>query len=374
MGTTHYFGAGPAALPPEVCEQAAEAVRALNLAGYDEPGSDLSILCVSHRSPAFSRIHAEAVELCREVLEIPDTHEVLFLQGGSSLQFVMVPLNLAEPGRPACYVDTGVWSRRAIEEAQAYVETRVIASSRDTDYDRIPPLPDEEAYSDASYVHITTNNTIYGTAFPELPHLAGDVPLAFDCSSDVANRPLCADRVGVGYASAQKNLGCSGVTMVFVRKDLLDRTSSAAISKFMRYRTHVDAGCLYHTPNTFAILVLTLVLRWVRDNGGVEAMARRAKAKADKLYAVLDQSSLFRPHAQRDSRSRMNVTWTLAVDDADERKRMTDRLVEQASHTGLEGLRGHWLVGGCRASLYNAVPDAAVDALCSFLTDFERRA
>jgi phosphoserine aminotransferase len=286
----------------------------------------------------------------------------------------MVPLNLAEPGRPTCYVDTGVWSRRAIEEAQAYVDTRVIASSRDTDYDRIPPLPNEDAYVDGSYVHITTNNTIYGTAFAELPELSGEVPLVFDCSSDVANRSLDVEGVGVGYASAQKNLGCSGVTMVFVRKDLLDRTSSAAVSKFMRYRTHVDAGCLYHTPNTFAILVLTLVLRWVRGNGGVEAMAKRAAARADKLYAVLDRSSLYRPHAQSGSRSRMNVTWTLALDDADESKRMTDRLVEEARDVGLEGLRGHWLVGGCRASLYNAVPDVAVDVLCSFLTEFERGA
>ena len=369
------FSAGPAILPAPVFERVSAAVRRLSDGGFegDDPEHALSILEISHRSPAFDAIHEGVIALCHEVLGIPRSHRVLLLQGGASLQFCMVPLNLLRPAGVACYIDTGAWSKKAISEAKLVGETRVVASSADTHYDRIPQLPPADAYAGAEYLHITSNNTIFGTEYPALPRLTGDVPLVVDCSSNIGSKPMDFDRVGLGYAGAQKNLGPSGVTLVFVREDLLP-CRREGVSHFLRYETHAQANSLYNTPNTFGILVLHCVLEWMREQGGVDAIAAVNARKAGKIYDVLESSALYRPHAQATSRSQMNVTWTLVGKDEGEGKALTQRFVAEAEAAGLNGLKGHRSVGGCRASIYNAFPEEGVDELVEFMREFERRA
>ena len=367
----HNFSAGPAILPLPVYERTAAAVRELKLPGDEALESKLSILEISHRSRSFSAVHAEAIELCHDVIGIPRTHKVLLLQGGASLQFCMLPMNLRQEGKPAAYVDTGAWSKKAITESKLLGPTEVIASSKDTTYDRIPALPGESAYASASYVHITSNNTIYGTQWQSLPALPAGVPLCVDMSSDIASRPMALERVGIGYAGAQKNLGPSGLAVVFVREDLVGRDPAAPVPTLLRYATHVEKNSLFNTPNTFGIFVLGEVLKWVKSEGGAEAVGRRNASKAGKLYDLLDSSSLFNGHAQKDSRSTMNVTWTLAGDE-EQSKQHTDRFLKAAAAANLAGLKGHRSVGGCRASIYNALPEAAVDELCELMREFER--
>ncbi len=370
------FSAGPAILPPVVFERASEAIRELRKDGHarEADGTGLSILEISHRSADYEAINSGATRLCHEVLGIPETHQVLFLQGGASLQFVTVPMNLRQEGKPACYVDTGNWSEKAIIESRQLGETRVIASSEASKHDHIPELPSPEAYAGASYVHITSNNTVRGTEYAELPALAGDVPLVIDCSSHIGSRPMALSRVGLGYAGAQKNLGPSGVTLVFVRKDLLERAPAGVVPKYLRYATHAKKPSLYNTPNTFGVLVLKLMLEWLRDQGGVAAMGVINQRKAKLLYDVLEDSSLYTPHARPGSRSLMNVTWTLGGVAEGERDAMTKRLVAAAADAGLRNLKGHRTVGGLRASIYNAFPEQGVRELCEFLREFERTA
>ena len=371
------FSAGPAILPPPVFEQTAEAVRAIAAPGDDSLESRLSILEISHRSKTFERIHEDAIAHVHDVIGVPRTHKVLLLQGGASLQFAMVPMNLRRPDAPACYVDTGVWSKKAVAESKLLGPTQVLASSADTGYDRIPAMPEASAYAGASYLHITTNNTIYGTEFAEIPEAAGDVPLVADMSSNIGARPMQLSRVALGYAGAQKNLGPSGVTLVFIREDLLadaTRHGGGAIPTMLDYRTHAEANSLFNTPNTFGILVLRNVLAWVEAEGGVEAIGAVNRRKADKLYAALDGSDLYLPHAQPGSRSTMNVTWTLAGSSDAEIQSRTKALLAAAEKAGMSGLKGHRSVGGCRASIYNAFPEDGVDALCEFLAEFARTA
>ncbi len=365
------FSAGPAILPPAVIERTAAAVRSLDVPGDDALEARLSILEISHRSATYDAIHQEAIRLCHEVLGVPSTHKVLFLQGGASLQFAMVPMNLRRADTPAAYVDTGAWSTKAIKESQGLGPTEVLASSKDTGYDRVPALPDAERYARASYLHLTSNNTIYGTQHAELPALAGDTPLVVDMSSDIGCRTMPLDRVALGYAGAQKNLGPSGVTLVFIREDLLAREPAAPLPSMLRYATHASKDSLFNTANTFGIMVLRNVLAWLRDEGGTAAAAERNQRKADKLYGLLDASGLYRGHAQAGSRSTMNVTWTLEGDDAEAQ---TKRFLAGATAAGLSGLKGHRSVGGCRASIYNAFPEAGVDTLCEFMREFERKA
>jgi phosphoserine aminotransferase len=364
------FSAGPAILPPAVLERTAAAVRTLDVPGDDALESRLSILEISHRSKTYEAIHEEAKALCHEVLGVPKDYVVLFLQGGASQQFAMVPMNLRQEGRAAAYIDTGVWASKAIEESQPLQATEVLASSKATRYDRIPAMPDRERFAGASYLHITSNNTIFGTEWEELPD-AGDTPLVVDFSSNIGARPMALDRVALGYAGAQKNLGPSGVTLVFMQKELLARPRVGHVPTMLRYGIHAENNSLYNTPNTFGIMVLRNVLAWVKDEGGAVAMGDRNRRKADKLYALLDASSLFSPHAQLGSRSTMNVTWTLKGTDAEAQ---TQRFLAQAEAAGLSGLKGHRSVGGCRASIYNAFPEAGVDALCELMREFERRA
>jgi phosphoserine aminotransferase len=374
MTRPYNFSAGPAILPPVVFERTSEAVRRLEVPGDSSLESRLSILEISHRSKTYDAIHREAMELCHSVLGVPRTHAVLFLQGGASLQFAMVPMNLRVEGKPACYIDTGAWSKKAIAESKLQGPTEVIASSADTRYDRIPELPSSTAYAGASYVHITSNNTIFGTEYPEIPALEGDVPLVVDMSSNIGDRSMALDRVALGYAGAQKNLGPSGLTLVFIHRELLEREPPTPPPTMLRYTTHAENDSLYNTPNTFGVLVLMHVLRWIRDEGGTQAIGARNERKAGKLYALLDGSSLYLPHAQPGSRSLMNVTWTLAGKDDAEIADRTKRFLSEAEAAGMSGLKGHRSVGGCRASIYNAFPEEGVDALCEFMREFERKA
>lgn len=364
------FSAGPAILPPEVFERTAAAVRSLDVAGDDSLEARLSILEISHRSKTYSAIHAEAIALCHDVLGVPRTHKVLFLQGGASSQFAMIPLNLRQEGKPASYIDTGAWSKKAVKESKALGETNVIASSAETGYDRIPAMPDASAYEGSSYLHITSNNTIFGTEWEEIPS-AGDTPLIVDLSSNIGARPMKLDNVALGYAGAQKNLGPSGLTLVFIREDMLARPPVGHVPTMWRYTTHAEADSLFNTPNTFGIMVLRNVLDWVKANGGTEGVGAVNRRKADKLYAVLDEVDLYKAHAQPGSRSTMNVTWTLQGKDADA---LTTRFLSEAAAAGLSGLKGHRSVGGCRASIYNAFPEAGVDVLCEFMKEFARKA
>ncbi|MCA9705497.1 MAG: 3-phosphoserine/phosphohydroxythreonine transaminase [Myxococcales bacterium] len=363
------FSAGPAILPPEALERTAAAVQCLDVPGDDSLEARLSILEISHRSNTYDAIHNEAVELCHEVLGISRGCRVLFLQGGASTQFAMVPLNLRVADRPAAYIDTGEWSKKAIKESRALGATDVVASSAGTGYDHIPAMPDASTYAGASYLHVTSNNTIYGTEWEELPD-AGDTPLVVDLSSNIGARPMALERVALGYAGAQKNLGPSGVTLAFVREDLLARERAGHVPTMLRYDTHAEANSLYNTPNTFGIMVLRNVLQWMKDQGGTAVIGERNRRKADAIYGVLDASRLYAAHARPGSRSTMNVTWTLTGDDA---AAQTKRFLAEAEAAGLSGLKGHRSVGGCRASIYNAFPEAGVGVLCEFMREFERR-
>lgn len=367
------FSAGPAILPEAVFEETAAAVKRVGTPGDNSLEAQLSILEISHRSKTFDAIHNEAIALVHEVLGVPDDFEVLLLQGGASTQFAMLPMNLRVEGKAAAYVDTGVWSAKAIKESQGLGETRVIASSKAEGYNHIPAMPDASAYADASYVHVTSNNTIYGTEFAEIPD-TGDVPLVVDLSSNIGSKPMAMDRVALGYAGAQKNLGPSGVTLVFLRKELLSHKPAAYVPTMFRYSTHAEKNSLFNTPNTFGILVLRNVLRWVKAQGGAAAVGAVNARKAGALYAALDGSDLYVPHARDGSRSQMNVAWTLAGKDDAEKEARTSAFLAAATEQGFSGLKGHRSVGGCRASIYNAFPEAGVTALCEFLKEFERTA
>ena len=365
------LSAGPAILPPAVLTRTAAAIGELAIPGDDSLESRLSILEISHRSKSFDGIHHAAMDLCHDVLGIPRTHKVLFLQGGASTQFAMVPMNLRQADKAACYVDTGVWAAKAISESKLFGETKVIASSGPK-HDHIPAMPGADAYAGASYVHLTSNNTIFGTEWEQLPALEGDVPLVVDLSSNIGSRPMGIENVALGYAGAQKNLGPSGVTVVFIREDLVERRGVGPVPTMLRYATHVAEDSLYNTPNTFGILVLHHVLEWMRDNGGVAGIAAINARKAAALYELLDASALYRAHAKPGSRSRMNVTWTLGG--ATDAEAATKRFLSSAEKAGFSVLKGLRLVGGCRASIYNAFPEAGVTALVEFMREFERTA
>ncbi|KIG14979.1 Phosphoserine aminotransferase [Enhygromyxa salina] len=372
------FSAGPAILPPEVFERAASSVLELrsNAHAADGEGIGLSLLEISHRSKDFDAIHTGAISLVHEVLGIPESCQVLLLQGGASLQFGMIPLNFAAAGRTACYVDTGSWSANAIKESKVVAETRghetaVVASSKPSKYDHIPEIP-TSLPEQTCYLHVTSNNTIFGTEYESMPEV--EAPLIVDASSNIGSRPMGLERATFGYAGAQKNLGPSGVTLVWYQREwAAAQPPQAGVPMILRYKTHADKGGLYNTPNTFGALVLKLMLEWVRDNGGVAGMAARNQAKADALYALLDGSSLYKPLAKPGSRSRMNVVWTLGGAPAGEEEAMTKRFVKQATAAGFSGLQGHRSVGGCRASIYNAFPLAGVTALVEFMQEFERK-
>ncbi len=354
----HNFSAGPAVLPEAVLEEARDNVLSLGTLG-------MGLMEISHRSKEFTAIIEQAEADLRELLQVPDGYSVLFLQGGATLQFSMVPLNLLAAGQTADYIITGVWSEKAAAEARKIGEVHVAADTRADRHDHIPTAGDIRLSATSAYVHFTSNNTIFGTQWRDEPP-AADGRLVVDASSDIMSRPLAVKKYGLIYAGAQKNLGPSGVTVVILRSDWLERGRST-LPTYLNYQTHADSKSLYNTPNTWGLYLLKLVLQWVKQQGGLAAMDRRNRAKAGLLYDAIDATEFYRGHARPDSRSLMNVTFRLP-DEA-----LEGRFAAEAAAAGLSGLKGHRNVGGLRASIYNACPEPAVRDLVAFMRDFESR-
>lgn len=352
------FSSGPAVLPTPVLEEAQRDLLAL-------PGVGMSVLEISHRSQPFEEIFHRAEADLRQVGGVPDHYAVLFLQGGPSLQFSMVPMNLLGPDATADYVLTGSWAEKAAKEAKRVGKVHIAATTAADLFSRIPRQDELALTPRAAYVHITSNNTIEGTEWRTLPDV-GDVPLVSDASSDIFSRPIDVNRHGVIYAGAQKNIGPAGLTVVIIRKDLLERSSSD-LHTMLNYKIHTDNGSLYNTPPVFAIYILGLVMKWIIAQGGLSAMARVNGRKAATLYAEIDRSGFYRGTARADSRSLMNVTFRLQSEDLEK------RFVKESTAAGLDGLKGHRSVGGMRASVYNAFPEEGVDVLVQFMREFERR-
>ncbi len=351
------FSAGPAVLPLSVLEEARRDLIAL-------PGVGMSVLEISHRSKPFDAIIQTAEANIRKLANIPDNYHVLFLQGGASLQFSMVPMNILPKGGKADYIITGIWSKKAMKEAQKVGQVNVAASTESENFARIPKQSELKLDPEAAYLHFTTNNTIHGTEWKSEPETAG-VPLVADASSDIFSHPLDVSKYALIYAGAQKNLAPAGVTLVVIREDLLAR-SPEGLPIMLDYNTHAKEKSLYHTPPAFTIYVLGLVTKWLLEQGGLEGVAQRNEEKAKILYDALDSTDFYRGHAEPDSRSLMNVTFKLPSDELDK------QFVAEATRAGLDGLKGHRSVGGCRASIYNAFPREGVEALVSFMKEFER--
>ena len=354
----HNFSAGPAVLPVSVLEEAQRNLVAL-------PGVGMSVLEISHRSKTFEDILATTEADLRALGKLPSNYKVLFLQGGASLQFSMVPLNLLTPGATADYIVTGGWAQKAVKEAQRVGAVNIAASTESENFARIPRQDELKLTPSAAYVHLTTNNTLFGTEWTGEPAV-GDVPLVADASSDIFSRPIEVAKYGLIYAGAQKNLGPSGVTLVIIREDLLAR-SSKSLHTMLSYAVHVENGSMYNTPPCFGIYLMGLVMKWGLAQGGLDAMAALNKRKADKIYAEIDRSGFYRGTADQASRSRMNITFRLPNEDLEK------TFVKESTAAGLDGLKGHRSVGGMRASIYNAFPEAGVDALVAFMKEFERR-
>lgn len=353
------FNAGPASLPETVLAKAEKEMMNFQ-------GSGMAVMELSHRSKEYEEINDRTKRLLSTLLGIPDDYEILFLQGGASLQFSMVPMNLLDSGSTAGYVMTGTWSEKALEEAKKIGNAVEAASSKQNNYKSIPKLNDISVQEDASYLHITTNNTIFGTQWHSIPE-GFAVPLVADMSSDILSRPLDISSYGLIYAGAQKNLGPSGVTVVIIKKDLLKR-SSKSLPTMLNYQVHASSKSLYNTPPTLSVYFLMLVLEWAESLGGVEQLEKMNKRKAGLLYEAIDQSDgFYSGHAEKDSRSLMNVTFTLKDDD------LTASFLHEAAERGFIGLSGHRSVGGCRASIYNAVPLNHVEQLANFMNEFKRR-
>jgi len=353
----HNFSAGPAVLPVPVLEEIQRDLIAL-------PGTGMSILEISHRSKTFESILAQAEADIRALAGIPASYRVLFLQGGASLQFSMVPMNLLSPGATADYIDSGSWAEKAIKEAKRVGTVHVAATTKADSYTRVPAQSELTLTPGAAYVHMTSNNTIEGTQCRDLPNV-GSVPLVSDTSSDMFSRPIDVPRHGLIYAGAQKNMGPAGVTVVIIRADLLER-SQKTLPTMLNYAVHAENGSLYNTPPAFAVYALGLVMKWLRAQGGLDAIARANERKAAKLYAEIDRTGFYRGTAEKNSRSLMNVTFRLPSEDLER------QFVREATAAGLDGLQGHRSVGGMRASIYNAFPETGIDALVQFMQQFER--
>lgn len=351
------FSAGPAVLPLPVLEEAQRDLVAL-------PGVGMSVMEISHRSKPFDEILFNAEADMRALAGIPDGYKILFLQGGASTQFSMVPMNLLTAGATADYIVTGDWGKKALKEAKKVGKTAVAATTEPTNFDHIPAQSDITLTPGAAYVHMTSNNTIHGTEWHHLPDVGG-APLVCDTSSDMFSRPIDVTQYGLIYAGAQKNLGPSGVTVVIIREDLLAR-SADTLPTMLNYRVHAENGSRYNTPPAFGIYILGLVLKWLKGVGGLAAIEQVNIRKADALYAELDRSGFWRPHARKDSRSRMNVTFRLPTEE------LEATFAKDATAAGFDGLKGHRSVGGMRASIYNAFPEEGITALVAFMREFER--
>jgi phosphoserine aminotransferase len=351
------FYAGPATLPTEALKVAQDEL-------LDYKGTGISILEISHRSKEYDAVINEAGALVREMLGVPDNYKVLWLQGGASSQFYIVPANIMQTGKGADFVNTGTWSKKAIKEAKLYGEVNIVASSEDRNFCYIPK--DIKFNPGASYVHIASNNTIFGTQWQTYPE-TGDVPLVCDMSSDIMCRQLDVSKFGIIFAGAQKNMGPAGTTLVIVREDLISRATEN-LPTMMKYQTHADKNSMFNTPPCFSIYISKLVMEWLKGNGGVSWIEKRNRDKAKMLYDVIDGSGgFYKGHADTDSRSLMNVTFRLPTEELEQ------KCVAEGLQNGLIGLKGHRSVGGMRASIYNAMPVEGVQKLCEFLKEFQEK-
>jgi phosphoserine aminotransferase len=357
MSRVYNFSAGPAALPTEVLEQAQAEM-------LDWHGSGMSVMEMSHRGKDYMSIAAKAEADLRELMSIPDNYKVLFLQGGASSQFAMVPINLLNGKSSADYLLTGQWSKKAVAEAKRYCDVNLVADTSDSKFTSVPDAASLNLNSDAAYVHYTPNETIVGVEFPYVPE-TGDVPLVADMSSTILSRQIDVSKYGVIYAGAQKNIGPAGLTIVIVREDLIGN-ASPAMPTMLDYKTHADNDSMYNTPPTYSWYLAGLVFAWGLKQGGLSAIEATNKRKAEKLYKAIDDSVFYSNPVDINCRSWMNVPFILANADLDA------AFLEQAAANGLSTLKGHRSVGGMRASIYNAMPEAGVDALIEFMAEFER--
>lgn len=349
------FSAGPAKLPEEVMLKAQEEF-------VDYAGSGSGVMELSHRGPEFSEVMENVEANIRELMNISDDYAICFIQGGASMQFAMAPMNLMLPGKPADFADTGTWSAKAIKEAKLFGEVNVVASSKDTNYDQIPVIRHWNPNNDASYLHITSNNTIAGTQYHSFPE--SGAPMIADMSSDIMSRVININDFGMVYAGAQKNLGPSGVALVIIRKDLVDRVADT-VPTMLQYKTYIEKNSMFNTPPTFAIYILNLVAEWLKAKGGITAIEEINDAKSEALYELIDGTDFYRSPVDPASRSRMNVVFRLPNED------LEAKFIKEAAAIGLKGLKGHRSVGGIRASIYNAMPMKGIEHLVDFMNDFE---
>ncbi|WP_047152865.1 3-phosphoserine/phosphohydroxythreonine transaminase [Aneurinibacillus tyrosinisolvens] len=353
------FNAGPSALPLSVLEKAQQEL-------LDFEGTGMSIMEMSHRSAVYEKVHNEAIANLKALLSVPDEYHVLFLQGGASTQFSMIPMNFLTPERKAGYVMTGSWSEKAHKEAKLLGgETYFAASTKETNYNRIPAPGEISIQENTAFLHVTSNNTIFGTQWFDFPD-TGDIPLIADMSSDILSHSIDASKFALIYAGAQKNLGPSGVTVAILRPDMLERVNEN-VPTMLRYDTHIKNNSLYNTPPTFGIYMLGLVLKWAKEQGGLAALEKHNKEKAALIYNTIDESNgFYKGHAEKDSRSLMNITFRLSSEELEK------KFLAEAKDAGFVGLNGHRSVGGCRASAYNAVPYESCKALQEFMQSFQK--
>ena len=352
------FSAGPAVIPLPALEEAQRDLLAL-------PGVGMSVMEISHRSKTFDEIIQSADAGLRELLNVPEDYVVLFLQGGASLQFAMVPMNFLSLDSSADYIVTGSWGKKAVKEAQKFGTVDLAANMADGGFTRIPNQDELQLNPSAAYVHLTSNETIEGVEWKSEPEV-GDVPLVADASSNILSKPIAVEKYRLIYAGAQKNMGPSGVTVVIIREDLLPRGRDG-LATMLNYRTHATNKSLYNTPNTWGIYLLKLVCKWLKEKGGLAAMQRENEDKAKLLYDAIDRTDFYRGYADPDSRSMMNVTFRLPSEDLEK------KFASEATAAGLDGLKGHRSVGGIRASIYNAFPRAGCEALVEFMKEFEKK-
>jgi len=351
------FSPGPATLPYAVLQQAAK-----DVVNFQDSG--IGLIEISHRSKQFMAVIAEAEQLLRELMNIPANYKVLFLQGGASSQFFMIPMNLLGGGKKATYLNTGVWSKKAIKEATLFGQVEVAYSSEEAKFNRVPSMGEYVVADDSEYLYFVSNNTIYGTQFPEMPK--SEKMLISDMSSDILSRELDVSKFGLIFAGAQKNLGPAGVTLVIIREDLLERTPKG-VPTMLAYKTHADNGSMFNTPPTFSIYIVAEVLKWLKAQGGVGAMEKMNRDKARLLYSAIDATDYYRGHSEPGSRSMMNVSFNLPSADLEK------KFIAEAAEVGLDGLKGHRSIGGCRASIYNAFPREGVVKLVDFMKEFQAK-
>lgn len=350
------FSPGPGTLPYSVLQEAA--VDIVNF-----KGKGIGLIELSHRSKEFMAVADETEALIRELMGIPANYKVLFLQGGASSQFFMAPMNLLQADQKATYLNTGVWSKKAIKEAKLFGQVEVAYSSEETGFKRVPRDDEYTVAPDSEYLYFVSNNTIYGTQFPTMPNK--EAMLVADMSSDILSRPVDVSKFGLIFAGAQKNMGPAGVTVVIIRDDLLDRVNDK-VPTMLKYKTHAEKNSMFNTPPCFSIYCVGRVMNWLKQMGGAAAMEKLNREKAALLYEMIDSTDFYRGHAEKESRSTMNVPFNLPT------KELEAKFIAEATAVGLDGLKGHRSVGGCRASIYNAFPREGVEKLVAFMADFAK--